>query len=173
MPLGVGLGRLYDLVGAFAPLDLQTARDGDYISLKNAGGVDVLIYKGAGTDGDDPSISFQQAQAVAGTGAKDLATIAEYWEKEAATDLTGTGTWTRVTQTASATVAPGDPSAQYAAMYLFSIDADELDVDNGFDCIRVRIADTGTNAQLGTAVYILRDLRTQATPANLPNSIID
>lgn len=169
----LGLGRVFDLVGAFAPLDLQTARDGDYVSLKNAGGVDVLVYKGAGTDGDDPSISFQQASDVAGTGAKDLATITQYWEKEAATDLTGTGVWTRVTQAASATVAPGDPSAQDAAMYVFSIEADQLDVDNGFDCLRVRIADTGVNAQLGTALYILRDLRYPSAPQNLPNSIID
>lgn len=172
---GIALGRLFDLVGAFQPLDLQTARDGDYLSLKNCQHVTVLIYKGVGTDGDDPSISFQQAVDVAGTSAKDLATIDEYWEKEAATDLTGTGVWTRVTQTASATVTPGDPSAQNAAMYVFEIDADELDLDAAtpFDCIRVRIADTGTNAQLGTAIYILSGLRHKTSPQNQPNSIID
>ena len=175
MSKGIALGRLFDLVSAWAPLDLQTARDGDYVSLKHAQHVTVLVTKGVGTDGDDPSISFQQAVEVAGTSVKDLAVIDEYWEKEAATDLTGTGVWTRVTQTASATVAPGDPSAQSAAMYVFEIDADELDLDAAtpFDCIRVRIADTGAAAQLGTAIYILSGLRNQTSPQNQPNSIID
>lgn len=173
MAKGIALGRLFDIISAFAPLDLQTARDGDYISLRNCQHVTVLVTKGVGTDGDDPSISFQQAKDVAGGSVKDLATIDEYWEKEALTDLTGTGVWTRVTQTASATVAPGDPSAQSAAMYVFEIDADELDADNDFDCIRVRIADTGAAAQLGTALYILSGLRHETSPQNQPNSIID
>jgi hypothetical protein len=171
MPLG--LGRLYDLVGAFAPLDLQTARSGDYVSLKNCGGVDVLIYKGAGTDGDDPTFTLRQATDVAGTSVKDAAVITEYYEKEAATDLTGTGTWTRVTQSAAATIAPGDPSAQDVAMYLFHVEASQLDLANGFDCIAVNSADVGTNAQLGTIVYILTDLRHKTVPQNLPNSIAD
>lgn len=169
----LGLGNAFDLIAGWLPLDLQTARDGDYISLKNAGGVDILIMKGAGTDGDDPTFTFTQASAVAGTGAKNLAVITEYYEKEAATDLTATGTWTRVTQAASHQVAPGDPSAQSAAMYLFHIEADQLDADNGFDCLRVSCSDVGTNAQLGAALYILTDLRRRTAPQNLPSSIVD
>jgi len=168
-----GLGCCYDLVAAWQPLDLQTAREGDWVSLKNAGGVDILVFKGAGTDGDDPTFTFEQATVVAGTDAKNLAVIDQYWQKEAATDLTGTGTWTRVTQTAAATVAPGDPSAQDVAMYLFTIDADQLDVDGGFDCVRISCSDVGGNAQLGCAIYILRELRNMVTPANLPSSIVN
>lgn len=173
MAMKPGLGCCYDLVSAWQPLDLQTARNGDWVSLKNAGGVDILVFKDAGTDGDDPTFTFRQATVVAGTDAKNLAVIDEYWQKEAATDLTGTGAWTRVTQTAAATVAPGDPSAQDVAMYLFSINADELDVDNGFDCVQIQCSDVGGNAQLGCALYILRDLAVMAAPPNLPNSIVD
>ncbi len=167
------LGDIIDIIPAIAPLDLQTARDGDWVSLRNAAHLTAVLFKGVGTDNDDPSISFQQASDVAGTGAKALTQIDEYWEKEALTDLTGTGVWTRVAQTISATVAPGDPSAQSAAMYVFEIDTDTLDVANGFDCLRIRVADTGTNAQLGAAVYILSGLRYKQAPQNLPNSIID
>lgn len=167
------LGRIIDFVGAFEPLDLQTARNGDYVSLKNAGHVTVLFYKGAGTDNDDPVLTFQQATAVAGTGVKSLSVITEYWKKEAATDLTGTGVWTRVTQAISATVSPGDPSAQDVGMYVFEIDAASFDVANGFDCLRVNVADTGSNAQLGTIVYVLSELRQPSAPQSLPNSIID
>jgi hypothetical protein len=169
----LGLGNYYDIIPAWQPLDLQTARDGDWVSLKNAHSVEVVVFKGAGTDGDDPTFSFQQATAVDGTGAKDLATITQYWQKEATTDLTGTGTWTKVTQSASASVAPGDPSAQSVALYVFHIEAAELDVDNGFDCIRVRCSDVGTNAQLGAAFYLLNDPRYPAAPESLPNSIAD
>jgi len=169
----LGLGAAYDIIPAIQPLDLQTARTGDYVSLKNARHVDIVIYKGVGTDGDDPVITVTQAQDVAGTAVKNLAVVTQYWEKEAATDLTGTGTWTRVTQTASQDVAPGDPSAQYAAMYVIPIDADQLDVDNGFDCIKVAVADTGTNAQLGCAFYILSGLRFPDRPQSLPSSIAD
>ena len=168
------LGRIFDVVMGIAPLDLQTARNGDYVSLKNAGHLTVVVIKGQGTDGDDPSLTFQQASDVAGTGAKNLAIIDEYWEKEEnAANLEATGVWTRVTQTASQTVAPGDPSAQSAALYVFEIDAADLDVANGFDCVRVNVGDTGNNAQLGAMLYILSELRYPQAPQNLANSIID
>ena len=152
---------------------MQTARNGDYVSLRGCNHVTIVFYKGVGTDGDDPTLTLQQASDVAGTGAKNLSIIDEYWEKEAATDLTGTGVWTRVTQTAAATVAPGDPSAQDAAMYVIEVDVDELDVANGFDCIRANIGDTGTNAQLGMILYILSGLRYGNAPQSQINSIID
>lgn len=166
------LGALFDIVAAILPLDLQTARDGDWVSVKNAQGVCVVIVKGVGTDNDDPVIRFQQAKDVAGTGAKDLATIATIFSKEAV-DMTTLGVWTKETQTAGASFSPGDPAAQSQALYVFEIEADELDVDNGFDCIRVRIDDTGVNAQLGCALYLLYMPRYKATPENLPNSIVD
>jgi hypothetical protein len=165
------LGSLIDIIPAIVPLDLQTQRDGDYVSLKNAQRVGILIFKGAGTDGDDPTFTFQQAQDVAGTGVKNLAVVTEYYEKEGT--LTAVGTWTRVTQAASHQIAPGDPSAQSQAMYYTEIAADELDVDNGFDCLRVTCSDVGNNAQLGAAIYILGGLRYPARPDRLPNAIAD
>ena len=164
-------GRLIDIIPVIAPLDLQTARSGDYVSLKNWQGALVVIFKGAGTDGDDPTFTLQQASAVAGTGAKDAAIITEYWEKEGT--LTAVGTWTRVTQAAATSIAPGDPSAQSQAVYVFDVPADRLDVDNGFDCITVNSGDTGNNAQLGCAFIILYGPRYATAPANLPNAIAD
>ena len=167
------LGNIIDIIPAVQPLDLQTARNGDYVSLRNASHVTVVLYKGAGTAGDDPVLTFQQASDVAGTGVKNLAKIDEHWQKQAATDLTGTGTWSRVTQTASQTVTLDGTSAEQAGIYVFEIDVDDFDVANGFDCLRVNVADTGTNAQLGMILYILSGLRYGQAPANLANSIID
>ena len=167
----LALGGLIDIRQAIAPLDLQTARDGDYISLKHATGVLVVVHKGIGTDGDDQTISFDQGTDVAFGTNKTLAVIKEYWEKEGT--LTAVGTWTRVAQTAAATVAPGDPSAQSQAVYVFDIKADQLDVDGGYDCLRVSTDGAGNNAQLGCMLYILYGLRYQRSPADALSAIAD
>lgn len=165
------LGNIIDIIPAIVPADLQTARDGDWVSLKNAQGCAVVVYKGAGTAGDDPSITIEQASDVAGTGAKVLNAISEFYKKIGT--LTSVGTWTKVTQTADELVTVDTVSAEAEGIWVFNIENDQLDVDNGFDCLRVRIADTGTNAQLGCAFYILHGLRFAATPANLPSAIAD
>lgn len=164
------LGNLFDIVPAIAPLDLQTARTGDYVSLKNAQGVAIVIFKGAGTAGDDPDFTVNQATAVAGTSAKAL-TFTTIFKKQGT--LTSVGTWSEVTQSASEVFSADATSAEEQAVYVIQIDADELDVDNGFDCVSVDCADVGTNAQLGCAFYLLYGLRHPAAPSGLPNSIAD
>lgn len=164
-------GEVFDIVPVILPLDLQTARSGDWVSLKNAQGAYVVIFKGAGTDGDDPTFTLRQATAVAGTSAKDAAIITEYFEKEGT--LTSVGSWTRVTQSAAATIAPGDPSAQSEAIYVTRVETDLLDVDGGFDCITVNSADVGNNAQLGCVLFLLYGLRYGGRPDALPSAIAD
>lgn len=142
------------------PLDLDTDRSGDYICLQGYGKVGVLAIISPGTAGDDPTFTFQQATAVAGTGAKDLTVITEYWSKQAATDLTATGTWTRSTQSAATTVAGNATSAEQAKMYYIEIDAQQLDVDNGFDCLTCNVALAASGgAQYGCIVYLPMDAR--------------
>lgn len=162
------LGKI-DIVPAIIPLDLQTARDGDWVSLKNAQGCLVVVFKGAGTAGDDPSITIEQAQDVSGTGAKVLNAISEFHKKIGT--LTSVGTWTRVAQTADELVTVDADSAEAEGIWAFNVESDQLDVDNGFDCMRVRIADTGTNAQLGCALYILHGLRHPGAPEDLLTAI--
>jgi len=169
----LGLGNKFDIIPLISPLDLQTARVSDWVSMKNARHLAIVLYKGAGTAGDDPVLTLDQASDVAGTGAKALSTITQHWQKQAATDLTGTGVWTRVTQAAGTTLTLNATSAEEAGIYVIPIEADQLDVDNGFDCVRLSIADTGTNAQLGAAFGVLSDLAVMAAPENQPNSIID
>ena len=148
----------HQVVSGVVPVDLSTAaNDGDWVSLKGYGKLIVIMFKAVGTAGDDPTVAFQQATAVAGTGAKDLTKITEVWKKQG-TVLTATGTYTKATQTAAASYVDLT-SAELAAIYIFEIDAEELDADNDFDCVRARIADVGTNAQLGSILYILADPR--------------
>lgn len=167
----LALGRTFDIVPIQQPLDLQTARTPDIFNMGNYGSALYVIYANPGTDGDDLVLTFEQCAGVAGSP-KDLAIVSQFWKKEAATDLTGTGTWTRVTQAISKTVTVGDPSAQDAGLYAFPIDADWLDIDNGYNCVKVSIADTGSNAKLGCAFVILTDLRYPDAPEKLLSAII-
>lgn len=165
------LGSVIDIVPGVLPLDLQTARSGDYVSLKNHQGVLVVFFKGAGTAADDPTLELQQATAVAGTGAKDLNGFIDIFKKQGT--LTSVGTWTKVSQTADEDFIGDGTSAEEEGLYAAWIPADILDVDNGFDCVQVNVKDVGNNAQLGCVLYILHGLRFPDAPANLLSSIAD
>lgn len=154
------------------PVDLQTgANSGDWVSLKNYRRCAVVFVSAIGTNGDDPTLTLAQASAVAGTGNKSL-TFTTIYTKQAATDLTTTGTWTKVSQAAAATYTQTD-AAEQDLIWVVDIQDDQLDVDNGFDCIRATVADIGTNAQLGTLFYILHDPRYPDAPENMLSAIID
>lgn len=166
------LGMSFDLAAGIVPLDLQTARTGDYVSLKNAQGVAIIIFKGVGTAAQDPVFTLNQATAVAGTGAKACAVISTIYKKQGPL-LSAVSGWTEVTQAAATTFTGDGTSAEEQAIYVIQVDSDELDVDNGFDCISVDCADVGGNEQLGCVLYLLYGLRHQAAPANLPDPLVD
>ena len=160
------------IASGFVPVDTQTAANhGDVVSLKNYAHLTVLFFKAAGVANDDPVLTFTQATEVAYSTSKALATIDEYWAKQGAA-LTAIGTFTRVTQTAASTVTLDATSAEEQGLYIFEIDASDLDVANSYDCVRVSVADTGAaGAQLGCMLYVLSGPRHAA--ATLPSAIID
>jgi hypothetical protein len=142
------------VVSGFIPVNMATAaNNGDYISMKGYERCTVLFFKAVGTAGDDPTITLDQATAVAGTGTKTLAVIDKVYTKQGA-DLTAVGINTVVTQAAAATYTDAT-SAELAAIWQFDVLASDLDVDNGFDCFRAVVGDVGTNAQLGCLLYLL------------------
>ena len=139
------------IVSGFLPADMQTAQNGDYISLKNYERVTVILFKAAGTAGDDPTITLQEAQDVSGTGVQALAKISKVYVKQD-TVLTATGQFTLVEQAAASTYTDAT-SAEDAAIWVFDVKVSDL--SEGFDCIRCNVGDTGTNAQLGALLYLL------------------
>lgn len=161
-----------DIVEGFKPVDLQTAaNNGDYVSLKNHTGALVVFIAAVGTAGDDPVISLQQASAVAGTGVKDL-NFTEIFKKQAATDLSATSVWTKVTQAAAASYTDAT-AAEIDKIWVIPVKADSLDVAGGFDCFRANVADVGGNAQLGTLFYILYGPRFVKAPDAKLSAITD
>lgn len=153
------------IVAGFVPLDLQTQRDGDWVSLADFNHLTVIFFKGTGTDGDDPTVTLQQATDNAGTGAKAL-TFTDIWRKQGA-DVQTVGQFTRTTQAAGNTYTNADAHQQ--ALWVLEIDADMLDVDGGFDHVRVTLNDTGTNPQLGCVLYLLSEPR--FSEATLPSAL--
>lgn len=143
-----------EIAAAFVPVDTQTAANpGDYICLKGYEGVAIVFFKAAGTAGDDPVITVNQATDVAGSGAKSL-NLTKHRQKQGT--LTAVTSWTEVTQAAGASITLNATSAESQGLYVIDIKASDLDVAGGFDCLMVNVADTGSaGAQLGCAFYIL------------------
>jgi len=144
------------IVSGFVPVDLQTAQSGDWVSMKNHNHLTVVFFKGAGTAGDDPTITMAQATVVAGTDTKAL-TFTDIWYKQN-TVLTAESTFTHTTQTAAATYTD-TTSAEDCAIWVLEFDAEDLDAVNNFDCVQASIGDVGSNAQLGCILYILSEPR--------------
>lgn len=163
------LGRLFDVVAGVAPLDLQTARTGNRVHLLNAASCTFIIFKGAGTAGDDPTFTLKQHTAASAGSSASLAVIDHYYLKKA-TSLAGSETWTKFTQSVAATIVdPGGAttSAEEQQIIAFSVDGAEL--ADGYGWVSVDTTDTGSNAQLGAVLYLLHGLTVQRAPANLAN----
>ena len=165
-----GLGRTFDLSAGVVVFDSNSgAGTGKRVSLKNASQVEVLILKGAGSGTDDPVLTLKEHTASSGGSSQNLATgVTEYFKKSAAS-LAGTETWTRVTQSISATVTlTGE--AQRQGIYVVNINATQL--SDGYGYVSVDVADTGAaGAQLLGIYYHLGDLDVQRKPANLAASL--
>lgn len=155
------------LVAGFVPVDMSAAANtGDWVSLKHYSHVAIVLFKAAGTAGQDPTLTIQQATAVAGTNAKALNFTTIHVKQGA--DLAAIGTFTKVTQAAANTYT-SDTSAEEQAIWVVEFDAPDLDVANGFDCIQAAVADVGAASQVGALFYLLTKPR--FTPP--PSAIVD
>lgn len=141
-----------------APLDMAGAAGlaTPWVSLKLYKRATFVLICAAGGAAEQPTITLQQATAVAGTGAKSLVAIRRPFLKQHATALEGIGAFTSVTQAAAATYAvPAVAGNQAASMVVFDILDEDLDVAGGFDCVRATVADVGVTAKLGVLFVLL------------------
>ena len=149
-----------NIVPAFAAVvaDTDTNQTGDYVCLKNYGKLGVLYAKAAGSNTDIPTLTVYQATTTAGVGAKVATVVHTIYLKQTATTLTATPLFTETAQTLASTVV-GDATADTDTMLeYFEINAEDLDVDNGFDCVRVDVANAASaGAQYACLLYLLLD----------------
>lgn len=163
------LAEAAQIVTAFVPVDTQAgANNGDWVSMKNFDRLTVIFVKAAGVAGDDPVLTLKQATDVAGTGAKAL----NFTRVDSKVGVqTGIGVFTANSQAAGNTYTDL-VSAEAQGLFLIEVQASDLDVANGFDCVQFSVPDTGAaGAQLGAALYVLRHARYAG--AGLPSAIVD
>lgn len=157
------------IVSAIVPVNLATgANAGDWVSLKHYGRCAIVLFTGVGTGSNDPTMTLLQATSVSGTSSKALTfTRADYKD---ATALTSLGTFTTVTQTAANTFTVAG-STTMQKLWVIDIKAEDLDIDNGFDCLQLSVADVGSNSQLGCALYLLHEPKDASS--SLPSAIVN
>ena len=140
---------------AAVPVNLAgQANDGAWVNIGKSLNVDIVLLAGAGGVGEDPIVTVEQAQDSAGTGAKAL-NFELVWKREAAAgNLITVGQYTRVQQAAANTYTSatgGENEIEIRVPIILS----HLDVTNGFNWLRGRVADTGTTQKLGAIFYLM------------------
>jgi hypothetical protein len=130
-----------------------------YVSLKNYKRLTIIINTGAWAGGT-AAVTLSQATKVDATGAKALAFDTQY------NDETTTDTLAAVAVAAN-TFNLGTANK----CYVIEVDAEKLDVSNGFDCVTLAIASPGANADFYGVSYVLSGSRfEQSTP---PSAVVD
>jgi len=114
------------IIGALA----TTNGDCDYVSLKGYAGCLVKLFVDNAATVTGGALTLKQATAVAGTGEKALAFDTMFANLDAAAG--DTLTETSVTNNTFTTLTTDNKNA----MYVIDVKASDLDVSNGFDCIR-------------------------------------
>lgn len=136
-------------VGA-VPVDTTGAAvAGDFISLKGHESVTIFITQGAWAGGT-PAVTLLQDVVVAGTSEKALG-MTEYYSK--------VGLGSAVFAETAVVSDTFNLTATANTLTVIQVHASSLDVDGGFDCVRVGIATPGSNADLISVLYILSGSR--------------
>jgi len=156
------------ILSAFVPVDLQDgANTGDWVALENFNQLSIVFFKAAGTAGDDPTLTIQQATDNAGTSAKALNFTTVYVKQGT---LASVANFTKVTQSSGNTYTATD-AAEEQAIWIVEISADDLDVSGGFTHAQGSVGDVGSNAQLGCGMYLATQPRFAAGVADATSAI--
>jgi hypothetical protein len=147
-------------IAAASPKNYTGAAMADaYVSLKNYQRLTIIIHTGAWAGGT-AAVTLKQATAVAGTGVKALAFTKQFNDVAASGTLVETAV---VANTFNLDTADKE--------YIIEVDAESLDLANGFDCVTAAIATPGANADLYSVEYVLSGARyQQSTP---PSALVD
>lgn len=143
----------------------STAGDGDFVSMKNYRRLTIVINILNGSTVTGTAVTLIQATEVAGSTTKALG-FARMW----ANIDTGAGDTLTETAVTNNTFTTNTTNSK-SLMYVIEINADDLDVDNGYDCVRVDAASAANS--VGSVLYILSDPRYVNEGQSLPSAIID
>jgi hypothetical protein len=144
----------FGIVQGSQPQTTNTATNSKYVSLKNAI-VAFVIVQLTQAAANATQISLYQAQDVAGTGAKPLANNIPIWANEdaAASDKL-------VRQADGVSYAVGNDVKNKTIV--FQVEANRLDINNGFTTLQARIGASGQATNFATVEFILDTKYNQA-----------
>jgi len=150
-------------VTGLAPITPSTSTP-DYVCLKNFQRVMVVILVDNATTVTGSAITLKQATTVAAGGEKAIA-FTRMWTNED----TAAGDTLTETAVTSNTFTTDDTDAKNL-IYVMEVDIADLDVKNGFDCVRAGTADA--TAAVLSVLYLLYPARYGQT-AGGPSAIVD
>lgn len=157
----------FQVISGFVPVDMAAGNNnGDWVNMENYENVSVILYKGAGTAGDDPDLLMEQATGAGGANSKNL-NFSRIWKKQGT--LTAIPQYSLTVQTPSQ-IHQDATSAEVEAIWGVTVRAEDLDVANNFTHMRARVLDIGANAQLGALLYIAGGAR-YGLGVDLPSGI--
>lgn len=138
------------VVAAAGLLLTSTLGDTTYVSMKNYARCQIIITIADGTTVTGSTITLKQATAIAGTSEKALA----FTRMLANTDYAASKTMVETAVTSNTFTTQTTNSKD--SVYIIDVDASDLDVANGFDCLRVDGTGHAATASRGcTVVYNL------------------
>lgn len=142
--------RVYTVVAAAGLLLTSTLGDTTYVSMKGYQRCQIIISIADGTTVTGSTITLKQATAIAGTSEKALA----FTRMLANTDYGASKTMVETAVTSNTFTTQTTNSKD--SLYIIDVDASDLDVANGFDCLRVD--GTGHAATASRGVVVLYNL---------------
>ncbi len=142
--------RVYPVVAAAGLLLTSTLGDTTYVSMKGYERCQIIISIADGTTVTGSTITLKQATAIAGTSEKALA----FTRMLANTDYGASKTMVETAVTSNTFTTQTTNSKD--SLYIIDVDASDLDVANGFDCLRVD--GTGHAATASRGVVVLYNL---------------
>lgn len=146
--------QVFPVVAAAGLLLTSTLGDTTYVSLKSYARCQIVIVIADGTTVTGSTITLKQATAVAGTSEKALA----FTRMLANTDYAASKTMTETAVTSNTFTTQTTNSKD--SVYIIDVLASDLDVANGFDCIRVDCTGhAATNPRGAVVIYNLYGAR--------------
>lgn len=146
-------------------VDADTAAvTGDYVSMKGYNKLLILIQVAA-WPADTAAVTIEQATVVAGSDSKALG-MTKQWSKTGLVDAA----WTEAAVTNNTFDIASNVDNE---MYAIVVNASDLDVANGFDCVTVKVADPGTASSMFGVTYFLFEPRYAGASTLMLNPLVD
>lgn len=164
-----GFERMIDemkIVPMGGPVLLNTAGiTGTRVSMKNYSRLGILLQVTPASGTDAAAVTLKQSKTVADSPSTEKALSFTKVYKCVSGD-----TWAEV---AVVNDTFNTSAAAVAESFFIEVDENDLDVNNGFDCVRINVTDPGSVSTPATAVGYLYQAKIKSTPAIMLSAIID